>query len=108
MQQGSLDRINTVIYKIKSCWKNKAKGFDFEKKCALLKWMNYVYARRNYNYRNILCETILVRKTLWQMVNDQKKVNAMKIAGSTKKSGRFANKKRKRLSLPQFTAVDEA
>ena len=71
MQQESLDRINTVIYKIKSCWKNKAKGFDFEKKCALLKWMNYVYARRNYNYRNILCETILVRKTLWQMVNDR-------------------------------------
>ena len=98
--------MNTVIYKIKSCWKNKAKGFYFEKKFALLKWMNYVYARRNYNYNNILRKTTLDRKTLWQMVNDrqfiQKKVNAMKIAGTTKKSGRFANKKRKTIltSIP--------
>ena len=32
----------------------------------------------------------------------------MKNAGSTKKSGGFANKKRKRLSLTQFPVVDEA
>ena len=32
----------------------------------------------------------------------------MKNAGSTKKSGGFANKERERPSLPQFPAVDEA
>ena len=72
--------------------------------------MDYVYARRNYNYSDILHKTTLDRKGKWLMTDSssRKKVNAMKNAGSSKKSGGFANQKRKRLSLTQFPVVDEA
>ena len=73
-------------------------------KLALIKWMDSIYACRNYNYSDILHKTTLDRKMLRQI---QKKVNGMKKAGSTK-SGGFANKTRKLLSLSQFPVVDEA
>ena len=54
MQQESPDRINNVICKIQSWWKKKPQGFDFKEKFAFLKWMDYIYACRNYNYSDIL------------------------------------------------------
>ena len=62
---------STMLFaKLNPVGKRKQRELTCRKKFALLKWMNYVDARRNYNYSNILCKTTLDRKTLRQMVND--------------------------------------
>ena len=104
--------INKLFAKFNPGGKRKRRDLTFRQKLALLKWMDYAYPRGNYNYSDIARKTLLDRKTIRQMVGDrdiiQKKVDDMKHSGSTKKSGGFASKKRVRLSVPQFPALDDA